>query len=71
MGSRGAEARDADRRSEDGRVSQRARSWQEMYVQIAEQLERQTGADVATWNARIRGQGFTDDAALKDRKSVV
>ncbi|HEY3522666.1 MAG TPA: DUF5655 domain-containing protein [Candidatus Limnocylindrales bacterium] len=65
MGSRDAEARAEDRRSDDGRIPQRARSWQERYVQIAGQLERQTGADVATWNARIRDQGFADDGALK------
>jgi hypothetical protein len=49
----------------EGRESTRARSWQEMYVQIAHRLERQTGADVATWNARIAVHAFANDAALK------
>jgi Domain of unknown function (DUF5655) len=36
-----------------------------MYVQIADQLERQTGADVATWNARIRDRAPAGESALK------
>ena len=38
----------------DVRQSTRPRSWQEMAVRVANQLQRQTGDDVATWNARIR-----------------
>src|SRR4051794_27496893 len=56
-GSHEAEARAGDPRNAPGRESTRARSWQEMYVQIAEQLKRQTGDDIATWNARIQLQG--------------
>ena len=42
------------------------RSWQEMYGRIAVQLERQTGAGIAEWNARIRAEATpTDEAALR------
>jgi hypothetical protein len=33
-----------------------ARSWQEMYSQVQAQLERQTGATLAQWDARIRAE---------------
>lgn len=36
-----------------------------MYVQIAEQLQRQTGADVASWNARIRERAPSNEAELR------
>jgi hypothetical protein len=41
------------------------RSWREMYERITAQLVRETGADVATWNTRIRELGPTSAAALK------
>jgi Domain of unknown function (DUF5655) len=66
-GSREAEARAGDRRDAPGRESARPRSWKEMYLQIADQLKRQTGADVATWNDRIKEEApLGDAAALKD-----
>src|SRR5690242_17510275 len=65
-GSREAEARAADHRTAPGRESARPRSWQEMYVQIAEQLQRQTGADVAAWNDRIKAEApLGGEAELK------
>ena len=36
-----------------------------MYERIIAQLERETGADVATWNARIREFGPSDAGTLK------
>lgn len=36
-----------------------------MYERVTAQLERETGADTATWNARIREWGPTDAASLK------
>jgi len=33
-----------------------ARSWQEMSAQVQAQLERQTGENVAQWNARIKAE---------------
>jgi Domain of unknown function (DUF5655) len=42
-----------------------ARSWQEMYAQVQAQLERQTGATRAEWNARIQAE-----AALKDEPAL-
>lgn len=43
-----------------------ARSWQEMSQQIAQQLRRETGMDVAGWNARIRSEARpADEAALR------
>ncbi|HET7028160.1 MAG TPA: DUF5655 domain-containing protein [Candidatus Limnocylindrales bacterium] len=65
LGSRGADALAGDSRDAEGRESTRARSWQEMYVQIAEQLQRQTGADVASWNARIRERAPSNEAELR------
>ncbi len=45
--------------------SKRPRSWREMYDQIAAQIERETGTDVAGWNARVRAWRPTDAAGLK------
>ena len=43
-----------------------ARSWQEMYARIRAQLERQTGDDLATWNARVRAEPtLSDEASLR------
>ena len=43
-----------------------ARSWQEMNARIREQLQRQTGEDVASWNARIAAEpSLADEAALR------
>ena len=36
-----------------------------MYEQIAAQIKRETGMDVAGWNARIREWGASDAASLK------
>jgi uncharacterized protein DUF5655 len=33
-----------------------ARSWQEMRVQIEQQLVRETGMDIAAWNAKVRAE---------------
>ena len=50
----------------DARESTRPRSWQEMYVQVANQLKRQTGDDVAAWNARIKAEApLGGEAELK------
>lgn len=35
-------------------MTDRPRSWQEMWQQVAGQLERQTGAGVDEWDARVR-----------------
>jgi hypothetical protein len=65
-GSREAEARAADHRAAPERESRRPRSWQEMFVQIAEQLQRTTGDDVATWNERIKAEApLGGEAELK------
>src|SRR3954451_4193552 len=42
-----------------------ARSWQEMYVQVQAQLERQTGENLAAWNARIRADAPADEPSLR------
>src|SRR4051812_15672839 len=42
-----------------------ARSWQEMYAREQERLERQTGATLAEWNAKIQ-----DEAATKDEPQL-
>jgi Domain of unknown function (DUF5655) len=43
-----------------------ARSWQEMRVQIEDQLRRETGQDVAAWNARVGEQpGLDSEADLR------
>lgn len=41
------------------------RSWQEMYASIGDLLARRTGQGVDAWNARIREQGFADEASLR------
>ena len=42
------------------------RSWQEMRVGVEDQLRRETGADYAAWNARIREQpGLATEAELR------
>jgi Domain of unknown function (DUF5655) len=41
------------------------RSWREMYERIAAQIQRETGADIAAWNARIRERGSSTAADLK------
>ena len=38
-----------------------ARSWQEMYAQVQAQLERQTGENLAQWNARIKAEASPKD----------
>ena len=45
--------------------TKRPRSWREMYEQIAAQIKRETGADIAEWNARIRHRGASNAADLK------
>jgi hypothetical protein len=41
------------------------RSWREMYERIAGQIQRETGADIAAWNGRIRERGASNPADLK------
>jgi len=48
-----------------GTKTKRPRSWQEMREQEIRWLQERTGEDLDTWNARIRDQGFTDEASLK------
>ena len=45
--------------------TKRPRSWREMYEQIEAQIRRETGADIAAWNARIRERGVHGAADLK------
>ena len=45
--------------------SKTPRSWREMYERITAQLQRETGADVAAWNMRIRERGASNAADLK------
>ena len=49
----------------DERQSTRPRSWQELDAQVRAQLLRQTGEDVAAWNARIRADAPADEPALR------
>ena len=43
-----------------------ARSWQEMYAREQERLERQTGENLASWNARIKAEAApTDEPQLR------
>jgi hypothetical protein len=43
-----------------------ARSWQEMYAQVQAQLERQTGENLAAWNARVRAEpGLSTESDLR------
>jgi uncharacterized protein DUF5655 len=48
-----------------GTKTKRPRSWQEMREQEIRWLQERTGEGLETWNARIRDQGFTDEASLK------
>jgi len=45
--------------------SKTPRSWREMYERIAAQISRETGTDIAGWNARIREWGPSDAGSLK------
>ncbi|HTK45627.1 MAG TPA: DUF5655 domain-containing protein [Patescibacteria group bacterium] len=45
--------------------TKRPRSWREMYEQIEAQIKRETGADIAAWNKRIRERGVHSAADLK------
>ena len=45
--------------------TKRPRSWREMYEQIEAQIKRETGADIAAWNARIRERGASSATDLK------
>jgi len=49
----------------DVTASKAPRSWREMYEKIAAQIQRETGADVAAWNLRIRDWGPRDAADLR------
>ena len=49
----------------DVTASKAPRSWREMYERIAAQIQRETGADVAAWNLRIRDWGPRDAADLR------
>ena len=43
-----------------------ARSWQEMYAREQERLERQTGENLAAWNAKIKAEAApTDEPQLR------
>jgi hypothetical protein len=46
-------------------ASKSPRSWREMYEQIAAQIQRETGMDVAGWNQRIHEQAPSDATTLK------
>jgi len=41
------------------------RDWQGMKAMSARLLEERTGADVDTWNQRIKAQGFADEQQLR------
>jgi hypothetical protein len=45
--------------------TRRPRSWQEMREQEIRWLIERTGDGLDAWNARIREQGFTDEAGLR------
>ena len=45
--------------------SKRPRSWQEMREQEIRWLTERTGVGLETWNARVREQGFIDEASLR------
>jgi hypothetical protein len=49
----------------EGRQSTRARSWQEMYVQVKAQLERQTGDSLEAWKAKVQAQEPKDEPDLR------
>ncbi len=42
-----------------------ARSWRERNVWIADLLKQRTGADVETWNERVRQTGIDDEPTLR------
>jgi hypothetical protein len=42
-----------------------ARSWQEMFAREQERLERQTGENLAQWNAKIRAEAPRDEPQLR------
>ena len=45
--------------------TRRPRSWQEMREQEIRWLVERTGDGLETWNARIRDEGFADEASLR------
>lgn len=45
--------------------SKRPRSWQEMREQEIRWLVERTGVGLDAWNARVREQGFSDEAGLR------
>ena len=45
--------------------SKRPRSWQEMREQEIRWLVERTGIGLDAWNARVREQGFSDEAGLR------
>jgi hypothetical protein len=49
----------------EGRQSTRARSWQEMYVQVTAQLERQTGESLEAWKSKVAQQAPKDEPDLR------
>jgi hypothetical protein len=49
----------------EGRQSTRARSWQEMYVQVKAQLERQTGESLEAWKAKVAEQAPKGEPDLR------
>jgi hypothetical protein len=46
-------------------VMTQMRDWQGMQAMSARLLEERTGADVETWNERIKAEGFTDEQELR------
>jgi len=50
--------------TDEGR-SGRPRSWQEMREQEIKWLVERTGEGLEPWNARVREQGFADEASLR------
>jgi hypothetical protein len=49
----------------EGRQSTRARSWQEMYVQVKAQLERQSGESLEAWKAKVQQRAPKDEPDLR------
>lgn len=45
--------------------TRRPRSWQEMREQEIRWLRERTGEGLDAWNARVRAQGFSDEASLR------
>ena len=53
-------------KNEGGRgATRRPRSWLEMREQEIQWLIERTGEGLETWNARVRDQGFSDEASLR------